>query len=327
VGGVSLDGEDKTNADETVDGGLVATLTAEADDNYEIDDASDTYVSLTVAAGKLIVGTGTATALAFTTAADDADYDLIKGHAGEVQDVTVTLNNRVGREVPVGTAHPWAAETWNTMVLPFEVTVAELSAQLTATPGKPGYAIVNVVDPSKTTEGNVQFKLEMQKIPANTPFCVKTSEAIPDATVLTFNDKLIVDGGKNPSVDASDATLGYKFVGNYANKTINNTTPNIYFLRGDTPKWARITKTGTTWTVVPFDAYIDQTGATASARELTFTFQELDGSYTAIKSIAADKNDEGAAKTGWYTIGGMKLQKAPAQKGVYIKDGKKVIIK
>ena len=318
--GVSVDGEGKTDADETVPGGLVATLTVAAQANYVVDNASDTYVSATKAAGKLIVGEGTdlGAALAFTTAADDADYNKIKAHAGEVQDVTVTLNNRVGREVPVGTAHPWAAETWNTMVLPFEVTVAEISAQL-------GYAIVNVVNPEKTTEGNVVFKLEMQKIPANTPFCVKTSAAIPDAKVLSFDDKLIVDGGKNPSVDAGK---GYKFVGAYQNLTINKTTPAYYFLRGDNAKWAHLdAASANTWTVVPFDAYIDQSGAAASARELTVTFQEIDGSLTAIKSVDADIMSMEPAKTGWYTIGGMKLQSAPTQKGVYIKDGKKVIVK
>ena len=327
---VDLVGDDNDqikNENKTYDAGYKATLTAEADDYYEIiTNATTTPVTVdTKITGKLIVNAGTSTALGFTTADDDADYNLIKAHAGETQDVTITLNNRVTREVPTGTAHPWAAETWNTMVLPFEVTVAELSAQLSSNPAtKPGYAIVNVVDPSKTTEGNVQFKLEMQKIPANTPFCVKTSEAIPDATMLTFNKKLIVDGGENPSVDAG---MSYKFVGAYKNKTIDKTTPTYNFLRGDNNKWAHIGATSAnTWTVVPFDAYVELTPA-AAARGVTFTFQELDGSFTAIKAIAADVNDEGAAKTGWYTIGGMKLQSAPVKKGLYIHNGKKVIIK
>ena len=61
----------------------------------------------------------------------------------------------------------WAAKKWNTMVLPFDVTVAELSEKL-------GYAIVNVVNPEKTTGTNIAFRLEMNEIPANTPFIVKT---------------------------------------------------------------------------------------------------------------------------------------------------------
>jgi hypothetical protein len=203
------------------------------------------------------------------------------------------------------------------MVLPFEVTVAELSAQL-------GYAIVNVVDAANTTEGNVQFKLEMQKIPANTPFCVKTSEAIPNATMLTFNDKKIVDGGEYVEVDAG---MGYKFVGAYKNLTIDKNHPTYNFLRGDNNKWAHIgASSANTWTVVPFDAYVELTEA-AAARGVTFTFQELDGSMTAIKAVEASVNDNSSVKEGWYNLNGVKMQGTPTQKGIYIHNGKKVVIK
>ena len=318
--GVSVDGEQKTNADETVTAGIKATLTTAAQANYEVigdNKADQVGNSYTAATGKLIVGAGTSTAIAFITAANTADYDLIKGHAGETQDVTLTLNNRVTREVPAGTAHPWAAETWNTMVLPFEVTVAELSSQL-------GYAIVNRVDASKTTENNVQFKLEMQKIPANEPFCVKTSEAVANGKVLTFTGKKIVDGGQYPSVDAGN---GYKFVGAYKNLTIDKNHPTYNFLRGDNVKWAHIGATSAnTWTVVPFDAYVDLTAA-AAPEMITFTFVEIDGSTTAIKNVEASVNDAKAVKAGWYTLDGVKLNAAPAQKGIYINNGKKVVIK
>ena len=174
-------------------------------DLYEIvtNKETDPWTVDTKTYGKLIVGTGGGAGVVFTTAVDDADYTTINNRAGETATVTLKLNNRVTREVPAGTAHAWAAETWNTMVLPFEVTVAELSSQL-------GYAIVNRVDASKVSENNVQFKLEMQKVPANEPFCVKTSAAIENGKVLTFTNKKIVDAGEYPSVDAG---MGYKFVG------------------------------------------------------------------------------------------------------------------
>jgi len=312
--GVTVSGG-KANTDESVDGGLVATLTAEADDNYVVDAASVVYIDATSASGKLIVGAGDATGLALNSV--DADYAAIVADAGETEAITLKIDKRT-REVPAGTAHSWAAQTWNAMVLPAEVSVADLSAKL-------GYAIVNRVDATKTTEGNVVFKLEMDKIPANEPFCIKTTEAIADGTSITLAaTKIVAPGSEYPSVDAG---CGYKFVGVYKGFTIDKTKSLFYFLRGDNAKWAHIgSSSANTWDMVSLDAYIDQTGA-SSARELTFTFQELDGSYTAIKSVAADKNDEGAAKTGWYNLNGMKLQSAPAQKGVYIHNGKKVIIK
>ena len=323
------------DANKTYDDGVVITLdntkkllTENATDYfvtnlYEIVIAKDEEGNVTDVANstncKLIVGDGTAVAIAFTTAANDADYNLIKAHAGETQDVTVTLNNRNARVVPAGTAHPWKKEIWNTMVLPFEVTVSELSAQL-------GYAIVNVVNPDKTTEGNVAFKLEMQKIPANTPFCVKTSSDIANGKVLTFNDRLIVDDGENPSVDAGQ---GYKFYGAYKNKTINKNAPTLYFMRGDIDKWAHIgASSNNSWTVVPFDAYIDLSAA-AAPEMVTFTFEEIDGSVTAIKAVEAgvDDNNGSVKNTGWYSIDGMKLDAAPTKKGIYIKNGKKFVVK
>lgn len=302
--------------------GIYATLTAAAQANYVI--AGDNKVNVDLddeyeaASGKLIVGTG--------GGADILDLDLatIKTRAGEiVGHVSVIIKPaRLIREVPAGTAHPWAAEIWNTMVLPFEVTVAELSAKL-------GYCIVNVVDPSKTTKDNVQFKLTMQTIPANTPFCVKTSEAIPAVgKTLTFDNKLIVDGGEYPEVDAG---MGYKFVGAYKGMEINKTTPTYNFLRGDNNKWAHIGEASSnTWTVVPFDAYINLT-AEAAARGVTFTFEEIDGTATVIKAVDAEVTEiaesaKGVAE-GWYTLNGIKLNAKPSQKGLYIFNGKKVAIK
>lgn len=324
--GVSVTGDPaKTDVDQTVNAGIVATLKAAAQANYEVTgenkadiNTDGTYESAT---GKLIVGAGSTATLDFITSADATDYTNIKNHAGEtIATVTVQLNNRVTREVPAGTVHVWKAETWNTMVLPFDVTVAELSTQL-------GYAIVNVVNKDATTEGNVQFKLEMQTIPANTPFCVKTSAAIADHRTLTFANKKIVDGGENPSVDAG---MGYKFVGAYKNKTINKTTPTYNFLRGDNDKWAHIGSTSSnTWTVVPFDAYVELTEA-AAARGVTFTFEEIDGTATVIKAVDAEVTEiaESAksAAEGWYTINGIKLNAKPTQKGIYIFNGKKVAI-
>lgn len=324
------------DANKTIADGVVATLTEAARASYEIITAKDDEGKVTATgntiSGKLIIGAGSATAITFTSsdgkaattteAAVPSDYSLITNNAGETVTATLVINPRNVREVPAGTKHTWAAQTWNTMVLPFEISVADLSKAL-------GYAIVNRVDAANTTEGNVQFKLEMDKIPANEPFCVKTSQALPImvsgvAQSITFENVTIVDGGENPSIDAG---MGYKFVGAYKTKTIDKTTPTYNFLRGDNAKWAHIGSTSAnTWDVLPFDAYIELTAA-AAARGVTFTFQELDGSYTAIKAITVENTSAEANAEGWYTLGGVKLNGAPSQKGVYINNGKKIIIK
>jgi hypothetical protein len=67
-------------------------------------------------------------------------------------------------------------------------------------------------------------------------------------------------------------------------------------------------------------------GAPAAPANMTFYFEDIDGSVTAIKSISAD-NLNGKIAEGMYNLNGMKLNSVPTQKGVYIVNGKKVVIK
>ena len=74
------------------------------------------------------------------------------------------------------------------------------------------------------------------------------------------------------------------------------------------------------YTVVPTAGYFKM--ADAQARIFV---EEPDGTTTVIKGITAD----GVAipVEGWYTLNGVKLQGAPTEKGVYINNGKKVVLK
>lgn len=66
------------------------------------------------------------------------------------------------------------------------------------------------------------------------------------------------------------------------------------------------------------------TGAPAiNSYELNFG----EGTATSISEELRVKSEEFATATGWYTLDGRRLQGKPAQKGVYIQNGKKVIIK
>ena len=46
-----------------------------------------------------------------------------------------------------------------------------------------------------------------------------------------------------------------------------------------------------------------------------------------IKSLSADNIQDLKVAEGWYTINGMKLNAAPTEKGIYINNGKKVVVK
>ena len=330
--GVTLDTDSKiTNENKTYDTGYKATLKTAAQANYEIiitpATANANAVTGTSITGKLIVNDGTLATLALTST--DAALADIQNKDGEVQNVTINFTPRT----VTSPAAKWDAQKWNTLVLPFDIEVADLSAKL-------GYAIVNVLDKENTTGTKVAFKLYMDKIPANTPFVVKTSKKLIGTTqevtkkqaittgVVDFGSQLV----KAPTaaqMAGADAGNGCLFIPVYKTKAIDNTMPLLRFLMGDRDKWNYVKNEGTIWNVVPFAAYIDVEGAGENAREMIFTFQEADGSTTAIKAIDMDAADsvKGFKAEGWYTLNGVKLQGAPTEKGVYINNGKKVVIK
>ena len=77
--------------------------------------------------------------------------------------------------------------------------------------------------------------------------------------------------------------------------------------------------------IKPLRGYLELPAATA-ARAIIF-IDEPDGTTTAIQAVSGDKIGSDIIADGWYTLGGMKLQGAPTQKGVYINNGKKVVVK
>lgn len=277
--------------------------------------ANDNYTITWTATGELTVGD--AAAIAFL--ADDDDWAEIVKFDNKTA-TGVTLKNRADQ--PLATyAGDWKKEEWNTIILPFETSARKLSAAF-------GYAIVNVVNPSATTEGNVAFTLAMGTIPANTPIAIKTDEDILGGALIDFGNidgkKIVKPAAKKVEIEAG---AGHKFVGVYETTKIDKTTPNYHFLVNG--GWKHIgTNSTRSFNIVPFNCYVDQSPA-ATARDLTFTFEEADGTTTTIKAVEAnvvDKNDS-VNNTGWYTINGVKLNAAPTQKGIYIKNGKKFFVK
>ena len=95
---------------------------------------------------------------------------------------------------------------------------------------------------------------------------------------------------------------------------------------GSNNQWLFIGNNGS-WDVLPFEGYIDMSNASApAAHNMTFYFEELDGSTTAIKGISTDELN-GKMAEGMYNMNGMKLNTVPTQKGVYIMNGKKIVVK
>ena len=265
-----------------------------------------TYVngSLTVIAGNIMILGRT----------DAKCKDEIVAHNG-VDNVTVKFEPRELK-----------AETWQAMAFPFDLTVAEFSNAIYEATGGEGYAVVNILNEENTAE-KPAFKLWMREIPANTPFLFKvytgkTGDELNtfDMKDLQFADKYITYAEQAESEDAAHN----KFIGIYQTTTVANKAgdPQLYWLfNHNTGKFQKYT--GNSRTLNPLTGYLKTaTEIDAFAR---ITVVEEDGTVTAISTINAD--GEAVTADGWYTINGVKLQGMPTEKGVYIQNGKKVVLK
>ncbi|MBQ8463852.1 MAG: hypothetical protein IJ544_07045 [Prevotella sp.] len=324
------DGEEQIPAANVTEAGALQNIADNTTFNNGIKIASiaNSNYSIPAAYGKLIV----ANAASITLGANAAtDATTIATYAGTSVNVKMNFAARNGRTL--GDTRNWEGEYWTTMVLPFDISVADLSQKL-------GYAIVNVINPAKTvidgrTGSKFYGKLTMKggngndtKLAANKPFLVKIAENVV-TTDIDFGDQTIV-APTDLSVNADDDGTT-KFVGTYATKHVDATDKAAtHFMLGNYTEWAHIDPAKTsTWDIVPFEAYLDLSGLPeGAARNITFYAEELDGTVTAIKGISTDNvNSAKQNVEGWYNLNGVKMQGAPTQKGVYINNGKKIVVK
>ena len=122
--------------------------------------------------------------------------------------------------------------------------------------------------------------------------------------------------------NAKAATTGtnYKFKGT---TVFTGEQTNIYKLNGDGNKFVKGTDTAP---VAPFRAYFEPTTTAALATSLAIGFVG-GGNATAIQTIddSIPSGINGAAE--WFTLDGRRLNEKPTAKGIYILNGKKVVVK
>ncbi len=201
---------------------------------------------------------------------------------------------------------------WSSLVLPFNTTVREVSKAL-------GYAVVDmfVEDPNSDA---MNFKLHMGEIPAYTPFLVKTDETINLNTVVFQGVQIVALTNANRA-NLTQSNKSYNFNGNMKYDVIGE----IFWSDGSkmTEDAIQFNKYAATAKCRAMKAYITAKPGVSEAPAIFI--EEPDGSTTAINAITSENVK--AVKEGWYTLNGVKLQAAPTQKGIYINNGKKVVIK
>ena len=149
-------------------------------------------------------------------------------------------------------------------------------------------------------------------IPAGTPFIIKWDNT---GVNLTETD-LVFSGVTINSTSTEVSFTGGKFKGTY--KPISYTAENksILLVGGDNLYWPEAGAS-----INAFRAYFDL--GTNEAREFVVNFGNDDIATSMLNAQCFMLNEADA----WYSLDGRKLDKQPTKKGLYIHNGRKVVIK
>ena len=190
----------------------------------------------------------------------------------------------------------FVANKWNTLVLPFAVSDADVKTTFGAD--------AKIVEYSNADDANINFTTSTKGIEANVPVLIMPA-AVNAENTYTFNGVSIVEA--DPKADGTS----YSFVGSYKPYDLVN---DDYMLYAD--KWWK-TETGDTYKIKAFRAYI-KANTPAAAKQLNLV---IDGQTTGLKLNTVNGNIEGET----YNIAGQRV--ANSYKGLIIKNGKKIIKK
>ena len=205
---------------------------------------------------------------------------------------------------------------WNTLCLPFNVTIA-------SSPLAGDNVIAKVFDDTSNLDGEGQLTLNFTTapatIPAGTPFIIKWDNTGVNLENPVFAGVTISNAAEQ-EVKSTDTKV--KFVGQYSpfNITAENINSILYVASGNKIGYSKNQRTLKSCRA----HFWVQPNGTAQAAARFINIDWGDGETTSISIVNFDSEN---AASGIYTLDGRKLSTEPTQKGLYIMNGKKVIIK
>lgn len=213
---------------------------------------------------------------------------------------------------------------WNTMLLPFYIkgdaysTSGDFLNYLGGTYAK-------LTGERRHANGNVTmlFTTFDKDFEANVPFLVKAENTNPEGDGYNEFKFLEIQICKTPElINFRPTGTNVDFIGNYSYNPETDYTKGVFlpvgslFLYNDTFKHVVKENANTT---KPLRGYFQVYDAPAESKMMF----SIDNTPTAITDIDASAD---AADDNWYTLQGVRISK-PQQSGIYINNGKKVIIK
>ena len=214
---------------------------------------------------------------------------------------------------------------WNTLCLPFGVTAAQIAETTHPLYG----ATIKELDTATSNlaiDGTLTLNFTTaSSITAGIPYIVRWEETSGSVIEPVFNDVTVSSTTPTP-ITSTDGKV--TFVGQYSPFKIGDVTNGddgnlneiIMMGSGSTLGYSKNTRTLNCFRA---HFYVKSDGGTAGARCFVMNFEE--GTQTGIcHTDFTDLTDHADA---WYSLDGRKLDSQPTKKGVYIQNGKKVVIR
>ena len=237
--------------------------------------------------------------------------------------VSISLADAGDNSTAIGDANGYLADVtlqgrtlykdgaWNTLCLPFNVTLA--GSPLEGAVARP------------LTEGgisgttlNLTFGDAVTELVAGTPYIIKWDGG--DDIVSPVFSGVTIDATMHPyDRGEAEGDQRVRFTGTYSSMEFADTDNSILLMGGENMLYHPTTGAG----LGAQHAYFKIGGDGAKARRITgFSINFGDGEATGI--ISAEAN---SSLSGWYTIDGRRLSGKPTRSGIYINGGRKVVIK
>ena len=244
--------------------------------------------------------------------ANPSAHTANSGSAPDVSNIAVTLRGRT----------LYKDGSWNTICLPFDVEIegsvldGAVARKLTAT------SITGDETTGQTL--HLTFGDAVTVLEAGVPYIIKWAEG-DNITDPVFTGKAI-SNTEPTTVTSQDGMVS--FIGTYGTVSLAaNDKSNIYFGSANKLLWP-----DQNVTVGAFRAYFkigdDDAVNAKSITGFVIDFGENDEEATGINEAAADSSlfTPHSSLSEWHTVDGSRLGGTPAAKGIYIHNGKKVVV-
>ena len=240
------------------------------------------------------------------TLSDDSDNSALLEQAVGTTYQTVTLDGRT----------LYNDGAWNTLCLPFDVTIEDSPLSGDGVVAQ----VLNAERSALSDDGHLSltFADAPATIPAGTPFIIKWNNTGNDLTNPQFENVTV-----SVPQPASAGFRGGSFVGQFSPFQITSDNLNaIVLLTGNnTLGYSQSARTLRSCRA-HFEVLRQMTAGARLMYSITFG-PSAEADPTAVRSVTVGDDDN----DGWYTLGGQRLSSRPAQKGIYVRQGRKVVIK